>query len=149
MTQGSAAATEKLYSPHLLALSTQLAAFPLDETFTHFGEARSRTCGSTLEVGFDLDENGRVDRIGCRVTACAVGQGSAAIMVGHAKGREPQDFSAALGRIDAWLAGTGPAPDWPEFDALLAAQPHSGRHGALLLPWEAINRALSTSAATR
>jgi len=139
----------KLYTPRLLALSAQLAEYPLREDFALTGTARSRTCGSTLEVGCDLDDEGRVERIGCRVTACAVGQSSAAIMAGAARGRTAAEFVATLAATEKWLAGEGAAPDWPGFDAIEAALPHSGRHGALLLPWKAMEDALSTEAIAR
>lgn len=134
----------KLYTPRLLALSAQLAEFPLSRAYDLRSETRSRTCGSTLELGVDADENGAVQRLGLRVSACAIGQSSAAVMATEAKGRTASDFDRILESIQAWLAGKAPAPEWPGFDALEPALPHPARHGALLLPWKAMSEALSS-----
>ena len=144
------AETARLYSPRLLALATGLAAYPLtDETFPHRAEVRSRSCGSTLMLGVATDADGRVNGIGMQVAACAIGQGSAAIMADAAIGRTHADFAAILAAIDAWLAGEGALPDWPGFDALEAARAHPGRHEALRLPWKAMLAVLSSAAVPR
>ncbi len=80
------------------------------------------------------------------VTACAIGQGSAAILAGNAVGKTAPELEQTLDRIKRWLGGEAPLPDWSGFDALEAALPHTGRHGALLIPWKAINDALSSAA---
>lgn len=143
----------KLYTPSLLALATQLSEFPLDKEFTHIAQGRSRTCGSTIELGVDLGEKGAVKAIGMQVSACAIGQSSAAIMAKGALGKRPEDILAATHAIEAWLSGASeladPLPDWPEFDALTPALEHKGRHGALLLAWTAITQALSSEVSAR
>lgn len=148
MAQEPRPVAAKLYSPRLLSLAAQLADFPLSGSFQHAAETRSRTCGSTLELGVDCDAGGHVQRLGMQVTACAVGQASAAVMANSALGRPPRDFAEILARIEAWLGGESSAPDWPGFDALEPALPHTGRHGALLLPWKACAEALSSPAST-
>lgn len=144
---------EKLYTPRLLALSTQLAQFPLDGDFAYHSEARSRTCGSTVELGVDVDPAGNLARIGLRVAACAVGQSSAAVMALSASGRSAGELIAMHGVVEDWLAcAEAPAPkfpDWPGFDALEPALAHRGRHGALLAPWTAMRQALSSWQSSR
>lgn len=146
MADGANAPSAKLYTPRLLSLSAELANYPLTDGFQRTSEVRSRTCGSTLALGIDLDSSGNIARIGMQVTACAVGQSSAAILAVAAKGRGTTDIFASLAEIEAWLSGEGALPEWPGFDALEPALPHAGRHGALLLPWTAITRALSSAA---
>ena len=139
-----AAPSSKLYTPRLLALSAELADFPLTGSFTHTAEERSRTCGSVIELGLSVDASGGVTRLGMQVTACAVGQSSAAVMAKAASGKSAQDFTTMLEAIKAWLSGEQELPDWPGFVALEPALPHAGRHGALLLPWKAMHSALSS-----
>ena len=134
----------KLYTPRLLALSAGLADFPLTDTFDVTADGRSKTCGSTISIGLDCDEVGGISRLGMQVSACAVGQSSAAIMAQAARGRPAKSFEAMVTAIENWLAGSGALPDWPGFDALEAALPHKGRHGAILLPWKAATDALSS-----
>ena len=140
----AADAPSKLYSPQLLALSTVLADYPLDTNFTFVAEERSRTCGSTIRIGIDLSEDGAIRRLGMQVSACAVGQSSAAILAQSASGLPKEALFKARAEVEAWLVGAGPLPLWPGFDALEPALPHKGRHGALLLPWTAALNALST-----
>lgn len=134
----------KLYSPELLALATSLAQFPMDGSFSVKSEQRSRTCGSSLTLGLDLDGNAHVKRIGLLVSACAVGQSSAAILAQAITGRSPGELAAMLADVERWLTGEGELPEWPGFAALEPARGHSARHGALLLPWKAAHEALST-----
>ena len=143
----------KLYTPNLLSLATHLADFPLDKGFAFNAQGRSRTCGSTIDLGVDLDHEGRVIRLGMQVSACAIGQSSAAIMALGAKGRLPSEFSDAKDTIIAWLnEKVEPGislPKWPKFEALEPAHAHKGRHDALLLAWTAMTQALSTAQSSR
>lgn len=143
----SAPATPKLYSAELLGLATGLAGYPLTPDLPLRAEARSRSCGSVIALGLALDDDGLIARIGMQVSACAVGQASAALLAKDAAGRDPEAVSAAAQAIADWLAGTGPLPDWPGLAALAPARDHPGRHGALLLPWKAGTAALSQPAA--
>lgn len=136
---------EKLYSSELLALATSLANWPLVEALPLRGQARSRTCGSAIEVGLVVDGLGKIERIGMRVSACAVGQASAAIFARSASGNGLVEISAARDSVLAWLGGEGPPPDWPGIEALEAAQSFTSRHGAILLPWNAACEALSNA----
>jgi len=135
--------SEKLYSPGLLALAASLADYPLKGDFALRSEGRSRTCGSTIAVGLEAGEEGRVARVGMQVAACAVGQSSAAILAGGLAGRTRADLVEATRGIEAWAEGMGELPDWPGIEALAPARDHPGRHGALLMPWKAALDALS------
>jgi NifU-like protein involved in Fe-S cluster formation len=135
----------KLYTPAMLALTTELALYPFTDKCALTAQGRSSVCGSTMELGVDLDAEGRISRIGLRVSACAVGQSSAAIMASAAEGRTPTDMHDILQGIRSWLGGEGNVPDWPRFEALEAALAHPGRHGALLLPWETVAKAVSAA----
>ena len=134
-----------LYSPDMLALAVELARFPYDAEASYQGEARSRSCGSVLAVSFE----GKFENLGLRVTACAVGQASAAIFARHAKGKTAQDLEAAKSAIEIWLAGGADVPQWSDFDTLAPARDYPARHGAILLPWNAALDALSKGGAGR
>jgi NifU-like protein involved in Fe-S cluster formation len=133
--------TASLYTPELLALAISLSQCPYDPDSRYAGNARSRTCGSTLDASFALGEDGLIEQVGLRVSACAIGQAAAAIFAQGAAGMDANAVAAALAEIEAWLDG-GPEPRWPGFAPLLPARPHKGRHGALILPWRAALEAL-------
>lgn len=145
----TARAATRLYSPALLGLATGLASFPLTGDLPLRAEARSRSCGSVIALGFALDEAGHIARIGMQVSACAIGQASAALLAQSAAGRDPGAVDAAADALELWLAGEGALPEWPGIDALAPAREHPGRHGALLLPWTAARTALSQGPSTR
>jgi NifU-like protein involved in Fe-S cluster formation len=143
------AGADKLYTPELLALAVSLAEYPPDPGLPLHGEARSKSCGSTLSADFATDAEGRVERFGLRVRACAVGQASAAIFARSAAGRSAQEIDATRQGLLAWLEGTGELPEWPGLGALVPARDFPGRHGAIMLPWTAAADALSSVSADR
>jgi NifU-like protein involved in Fe-S cluster formation len=133
-----------LYTPEVLALATGLARFPLGEDLPLRGNARSQSCGSTLEVGLALDD-GRISQVGLRTHACAIGQAAAAIFAEAATGRTVPEIAAAEREVADWLTG-GPLPTWPGIQAIAAAAAYPARHGAVLLPWRAALSALPSAA---
>lgn len=144
MTQAGPA---KLYSPALLGLATGLAQFPFDRALPLQAEARSRTCGSVITLGLALGQGTDIARIGMQVSACAIGQASAMLLAQHAERADAQTVAHTADALERWLAGEGALPDWPGLDVLAPARDLPGRHGALLLPWKAACKALSSDAA--
>lgn len=136
------ASTAALYTPEILALATSLAAHPLAQDLPLRGTARSPACGSTLEVGLALEDQGLITRLGMRAHACAIGQAAAAIFAQAAPGRTRADLAASLSELEAWLAGGASMPSWPGLETIAAAQAYPARHGAVLLAWRAALDAL-------
>ena len=132
----------KLYTPEILGLAVELAAYPRLASPDRTAEARSRTCGGTLALDLALDGGGRVDALGLGVSACAIGQAAAAIFAREARGRGPEEMLAALGEIETWLDAGRAMPNWPGIAALEPATAFPARHGAILLPWKAAVDAL-------
>jgi NifU-like protein involved in Fe-S cluster formation len=99
-----------------------------------------------IALGLALAVDGRVGQIGMTVSACAIGQASAALLARSALGTDPARIVDTTATLTTWLAGEGSLPDWPGLDLLSPALPHPGRHGALLLPWKAACEALSSGA---
>lgn len=138
---------ERLYTPELLALTLELAQWPAMENLPLHGEARAATCGSTLALDLDLDDAGRIATLGLRVRACAVGQAAATLFARHAKGCDLATLQSVHDRIEGWLDGEGPLPDWPGLAMLEPARQFPARHGAILLPWKSAIAALSSAPA--
>lgn len=141
------ATTAALYTPEVLGLATGLSGYPLDDALPLRSNARSPSCGSTLEVGLALAE-AKIARVGLRAHACAIGQAAAAIFAAAAVGRSRAEIAAAEREIAAWLTG-GPDPSWPGLAVIAAATAYPGRHGAVLLPWRAALSALPSTADPR
>lgn len=118
-------------------LATGLAAYPLDDLLAWRGTARSKICGSAIELGLEVGGDGRIARAGAKLSACAIGQAAAALFIQSAAGKTRADIEIALGEIEAWLAGSYALPSWPGIEAIAPAREHPGRHGAIGLPWKA------------
>lgn len=143
----AAARPPRLYTPELLALATGLAAFPLDDGLRLRAECRSRTCGSTIALGLALTADGTIARIGMQVSACAIGQASAALLARSIAGRSAPEVAAAQEMLARWLERESDAlPNWPDLDLIAPARDHPARHEALLLAWNATSKALSSGA---
>lgn len=135
-------ASSKLYTREVLTLATGLADYPLDDSLGLRGNARSKVCGSAIELGFDVADYGRIVRTGARVTACAIGQAAASLFIRSATGKNRAEIEIALVEIEAWLAGSVTLPHWTGIEAIAQAREHAGRHGAIVLPWKAALAAL-------
>lgn len=142
-------ASAALYTPEILELATSLAQFGWDEALPHKGSARSRSCGSSIELGLSTDRESRIARVGLRSQACAIGQAAAAIFARGAYGLSRQEVRSAHSAMRDWLAGNSDMPQWPGIDVLAAARDYPGRHGAMLLAWQAAEEALFSGDADR
>ena len=134
---------EPPYTREILRLAASIPYLEPYEELTKATERRSPTCGSRMRVAVELDWAGRVKRIRQAVEACAYGQATAALMGGHAMGRSAEEVGAALGELEAWLAGERGVPGtWPGLEALAPALTRKGRHGAIMLPFRTLLAAI-------
>ena len=136
-----------LYTPDLLALAVELAAFPLDQRAQTLGHARSRSCGSVIDVSSSTSDELR--NIGLKVSACAVGQASAAIFAREALGMTMAEVEDMLAELQKWLDGKQTSSVLPRLELLEPARLRQGRHEAILLPWRAALDALSKNRSAR
>lgn len=134
---------EAPYTLDILRLAASLAVETNLEDSTASGEARSAACGSRLRTEVRV-EDGRIAAIAQHVTACAYGQASAALVQAWAPGRLKAEVSVMRAAMKAWLEGRGEVPTG--FEALGPVQQRSGRHGAVLLPFDALIAALAAGA---
>lgn len=130
--------TTPLYSLDILRLAASTASLhPLENPHASV-ERRSPICGSRVSIDVRLGEGGRVSALGASIHACALGQASTAVMAAHALGRTAEEFDEAGRSLRAYLAGETAEPGvWPGLDVFAAARAHPGRHGAILLAFEA------------
>lgn len=132
----------RLYTPEVLAAAVSLAERPLRGDLGLRGEARSPSCGSRIEVGLALDDDGRIADVGMASRACAIGQASAAVFADHVVGLTPAEIHQARAAIARWLAGQAEMPAWPGLSLVAAARDYPARHGAMMLAWDAACAAL-------
>lgn len=135
-----------LYTLDILRLAASLEEPRTLARVDGHGEARSQTCGSSVATDVELGPDGTIGHISQRVSACAFGQASAALVGAHAAGRTRAEIAAALAELSDWLAGRRDDPGtWPGLDALRPALGRTSRHGAILLPFRALDAAIQGS----
>lgn len=127
-----------LYDTALLRLAATIPHLGRLAEAQGTSERRSPVCGSRVIADVTLDAEGRVLGLGLEVSACALGQASTNLMASHAIGCRPEELAQARDALAGWLAGERDDPgDWPGLDQLARARPHTGRHAAIRLPFEA------------
>jgi NifU-like protein involved in Fe-S cluster formation len=137
---------EPPYTREILRLAASIPYLEPIEELEGAIEVRSKTCGSRIRMAVELDWADRIVRLRQAVEACAYGQASAALAGGHAMGRSADEVGEALAELEAWLAGEGDVPSsWPGLEALAPALPRTGRHGAILLPFQALLAAVEAA----
>ena len=133
-----------LYTTEILRLATSLPAPRQLDRVDGTSEQRSPTCGSTLRLQVQLDDQGRVQALSQEVHACAFGQASASLLAANAPGRSREQAVEALTDLESWLSGSRDDPgNWPGLDALAPARSRRSRHGAVLLPFRALAAAMT------
>ena len=133
-----------LYTTEILRLAASLPAPRELERVDGSAEQRSPTCGSTVRLSVQVDEDGRVAAVSQEVHACAFGQASASLLEAAAPGRSSSDVARAVEYLESWLSGARDDPgEWPGLAALAPARSRRSRHGAILLPFRALLAAMS------
>lgn len=137
-----------LYTREILRLAVSI---PHQQRLAHpdgTAERRSRTCGSKVVADVAVTDSGALQDLGLDISACALGQASAAILGAQAIGKSVAEIESTRTGLAAFLEGTGESPgNWPDMDKLAAAKDHKGRHAAILLPFDAVIAAFTDAAA--
>lgn len=118
-----------------------------DATVTH----HSPLCGSRITVDLKLDQGGRVAAYGQQVRACALGQAAAAILGQHIVGQDSATLRHLAEAMRAMLKENGAPPggDFADLEVLVPVREHKARHNAVLLPFEAVVKAIDQIEAGR
>src|SRR5690242_13562226 len=98
-----------LYSQRILEIA---ANQPIPGRLTHpHASARrvSRVCGSAIEVDIEVTD-GRIAGYGHKISACALGQTSAAVVATNIVGTPVEEFRALRDAMTAMLKADGPPP---------------------------------------
>jgi nitrogen fixation NifU-like protein len=105
-------------------------------------------CGDrvTLDLSF---EDGRVREVGHKVRGCLLCQAAAVTIGERAPGETPDALREVAGTLGAAVAR---APEtagrlWPELAVFAPVHAHKSRHECVLLPFEALTRALDQAEA--
>lgn len=115
----------------------------------------SPLCGSRITVDLKFVD-GRVAGYGQQVRACALGQAAASILGQHVVGQDATTLRELERIMRAMLKEGGPPPG-PDFangafrdlEVLVPVRGHKARHNAVMLPFEAVVKAIDQIEARR
>ena len=98
----------------------------------------SPVCGSRITVDITM-RNGVVTDYAQDIHACALGQSSASILAERVIGRPGSELREVAASLRAMLVDGAPPPDgdWSALAILAPVHAHKGRHGAVMLAFEA------------
>lgn len=103
----------------------------------------SRVCGSSIEVDIAVRED-RISAYGHQLSACALGQTSAAIVATQIIGTSVDEFRALRAQMVAMLKANGAPPSgkWADLAYLEPVRDYAPRHTSTLLVFDAVVDAL-------
>ncbi len=101
-------------------------------------------CGDRVTMEAKLS-NGAIEAVAHRVRGCVLCQAAASVIGAHARGATLAEIAAARDAVHALLEDGVAIPDnaWPELSVFTPVAGHKSRHECVLLPFEALERALS------
>jgi len=103
----------------------------------------SRICGSVIDVDLKV-RDGLIVAYGHEVSACALGQTSAAIVAREIIGTPTTEFRILREQMTNMLKANGPPPagKWADLGYLEPVRDYTARHASTLLVFEAVTDAL-------
>jgi nitrogen fixation NifU-like protein len=132
---------DPLYRREILRLAADATGAGHLPVADAMGTAHNPACGDRVTVELAL-AGGRVTALAHASQACVLTQASAVLLAGAAPGLTGADLAALADRVRAFLKGA-PAPEgFGVFDGVAG---HAGRHVCVLLPFEAVLKALDAA----
>lgn len=102
-------------------------------------------CGDRITIDVRMDGE-HVAALGHQVRGCLLCEAAASAIGAHAIGATRAELAAASDAANAMLkSAKAAAPQWPEMDAFAPVRAHRSRHGCVLLPFEALTKALAAA----
>ena len=135
---------DDIYNKDVLRLAANIGGLDALENPDAMASLRSPLCGSSIEVSLSID-GAKISGYSQTIKACALGQASASVMAEAVLGKTEEDIQAARDQVKAMLTegAAPPGGDWAALAALAPAKDAKPRHGAILLPFDAVLKAMS------
>jgi NifU-like protein involved in Fe-S cluster formation len=132
-----------LYSQKILELAASAVQPPRLADADASARKVSRVCGSLIEVDL-MVQDGVITAYGHHLSACALGQTSAAVVAREIVGTRAADFLRLRDQMHAMLKENGPVPEgkWSDLAYLEPVREYKARHMSTLLVFDAVAEAL-------
>lgn len=138
--------SDPLYAKDLLRLAANAVGAGRLDPFDAEGHAHNPTCGDKVSVTLRLDGHDRVTGIAHETSACVLAQASSSILGAQLAGADFQKVQELRAAVETMLRdGPPPAPPFADYAALTGAALYRNRHACVLLPIDAVLRALETA----
>lgn len=110
----------------------------------------SPLCGSRITVDIKMQDD-KVSDYAAEVKACALGQAASAIMAKHVVGQTGAQLRQVAEDMRAMLKSHAapPSGEWQELEVLQPVADYKARHGSVMLPFEAVIKAVDEIIAKR
>lgn len=130
---------DDLYSARILTLVANMPRAGRLAAPDASADRTAKLCGSRIVVDVVLDDGGKVADFAQEVTACALGQASAAVLGAHVIGADLSELELARDALAAMLKTNGPHPAgrFAELAVLEPVKDYPARHASTLLAFEA------------
>lgn len=137
---------DDLYSARILGLVANMPRAGRLAAPDASAEKSAKLCGSRIVVDVTV-RDGRVADFAQDVTACALGQASAAILGAQVVGADLAEIELARDALHAMLKSGGPPPEgrFAELAVLEPVKDYPARHASTLLAFEATVEAVRTA----
>ncbi len=133
---------DQLYQEQIVALAKAKVGAGKLAAPTKSARKDNPLCGDRVTIELRLDAKGKIVEIAHQVRGCLLCQASAAALASVAVGRDAKEIAEV--RHDAERAiGREQGPAGEPFAAFAPVAQHKSRHECVLLPFEAIEEALS------
>src|SRR5262249_2361882 len=107
------------------------------------GSAHNPTCGDRVSVTIKVDDAGRIIKLAHETSACVLTQASASILGARLAGSDKRAVETLRGEVASMLReGNVPPPPFADYAALAGAATYRNRHTCVLLPIDAVLKAL-------
>lgn len=135
---------DDIYSAKILELAAHIPRTERLPAPDATASARSKLCGSEIEIDLKIS-NGTVSDYGQTVKACLLGQATASVVGREIVGSKPAELRAIAKALRAMLKEGGEAPTgrWSDLKVLQPVNDYKHRHDAVLLVFEAVEKALA------
>lgn len=140
---------EQLYQKAILDLARRASGAGKLEAPDASVALDNPVCGDRVTMDVKMDD-GHVAAVAHKVRGCLLCEAAASAIGANAPGATAAEIHAAHKAVEAMLK-TGaaiPAEAWPELSLFGPAAEHKSRHHCVLLPFEAIEKALAETAGT-
>ena len=132
---------KELYQKQIIELareSRKRKRFDAPDTTIRFDNP---LCGDRIDLDF-LIEDGRISDIGFKVRGCALCEASSELLAQNANGYQLQELNTVGSKLSDYLVGKIENPDWEGFEVFEPVKSVPPRHECVLLPFNAIKKAI-------